>query len=88
MSKAAYSIAHRRLLKEYKELTTSPPEGITAGPISESNLFKWECLINGPESSPYESGLFNATLNFPSDYPMSPPVMQFKPPLHHPNSKK
>ena len=32
---------------ELKEL------GITAGPIDECDIFKWEASISGPEDSPY-----------------------------------
>lgn len=39
------STALKRLMTEYKELTINPPEGITAGPISEDNFFVWEALI-------------------------------------------
>lgn len=27
------------------ELTTNPPEGILAGPVSDENFFEWEALI-------------------------------------------
>lgn len=39
--------ALRRLMSEYKQLTLNPPEGILAGPISESNFFEWEAYITG-----------------------------------------
>ena len=46
--------AYKRLMQEYKELTVNPPEGITAGPISEDNFFEWEALIMGPPGTDYE----------------------------------
>ncbi|KAL9631857.1 MAG: hypothetical protein Q9164_005663 [Protoblastenia rupestris] len=73
----ASSIASRRLFHEYKNLSTSPPDGITAGPISEDDIFVWEALIQGPEGTPYEGGIFPAELKFPKDYPLSPPSMRF-----------
>lgn len=45
MSKAASSSAQRRLMKEYEQLMSNPPDGIVAGPIDESNLFFWEAYI-------------------------------------------
>ena len=33
----------------------------------------------------YEHGCFRCILNFPSDYPHSPPSMYFSPPIWHPN---
>ncbi|KAI8610401.1 ubiquitin-conjugating enzyme/RWD-like protein [Chytriomyces sp. MP71] len=77
--------ALKRLMTEYKELTVNAPDGITAGPISEDNVFTWEALICGPTDTAYENGIFTAILTFPTDYPLSPPSMKFTPPLFHPN---
>lgn len=49
---------------------------------------RWEALISGPEGSPFEGGLFPATLTFPRDYPLSPPVMRFECDFYHPNVYK
>ncbi|OAA41690.1 ubiquitin-conjugating enzyme [Metarhizium rileyi] len=81
----AQSTAHRRLLQEYRALTNSPPEGITAGPVSEDDLLHWECLIQGPEGTPFEGGVFPAELRFPKDYPLAPPTMKFLADMWHPN---
>ncbi|GAN01029.1 ubiquitin-conjugating enzyme [Mucor ambiguus] len=67
------------------ELTLNAPEGITAGPVDENNFFEWEALIAGPEGTPFEGGLFPATLTFPKDYPLSPPTMRFTCDFFHPN---
>ncbi|KND02364.1 ubiquitin-conjugating enzyme E2-18 kDa [Spizellomyces punctatus DAOM BR117] len=85
MNRRIGSTALKRLMTEYKELTTNPPEGITAGPITEDDFFTWEALIPGPDDTPYEGGVFSATLTFPKDYPLSPPVMKFTCPMFHPN---
>lgn len=79
------STAQKRLLKEYQQLSRDPPPGIIAGPVSENNLYKWECLLEGPSDTPYENGVFPAVLTFPKDYPLSPPTLKFDPPLLHPN---
>ena len=66
---------------EYRDLTNNAPEGIlagtdatasvanalltTLGPVDESNFFEWECYISGPEGTPFEGGIFPATLSFP-----------------------
>lgn len=44
-------------------------------------------MLRGPEGTPFEGGVFAARLNFPSDYPLSPPKMQFLTEIFHPNSK-
>jgi len=77
--------ALRRLMKEYQELTENAPEGITAGPKSEDNFFEWEAFIAGPQGTPFEDGVFPATLTFPKDYPLSPPSMKFTCEMFHPN---
>ncbi|MCJ1354522.1 MAG: Ubiquitin-conjugating enzyme E2 7 [Icmadophila ericetorum] len=81
----ASTLASRRLFSEYKSLTASSPEGITAGPLSEDDIFTWEALIAGPPNTPYSGGIFPALLTFPRDYPLAPPTMKFTPPVFHPN---
>ncbi|EJU03658.1 ubiquitin-conjugating enzyme [Dacryopinax primogenitus] len=85
--KTQSSTALRRLMTEYKQLTThGAPDGMfTAGPISEDNFFEWEALIQGPEGTPFEGGVFLARLTFPTDYPLSPFKMKFDPAIFHPN---
>ncbi|CCK73068.1 E2 ubiquitin-conjugating protein UBC7 KNAG_0M02150 [Huiozyma naganishii CBS 8797] len=77
--------AQRRLLKELQQLMRDPPPGIVAGPQDESDLFLWDCLVQGPPDSPYEGGVFEAQLRFPRDYPLSPPKLTFVPSVLHPN---
>ncbi|KAF2754669.1 ubiquitin-conjugating enzyme [Pseudovirgaria hyperparasitica] len=81
----ATSVASKRLFHEYRTLTTDPPDGITAGPLSEDDLFTWEALISGPADTPFEGGIFPATLVFPKDYPLAPPTMRFTCDIWHPN---
>lgn len=81
----ATSVASRRLFSEYRALTSNPPEGITAGPVSEDDIFLWEALIQGPDGTPYEGGVFPAELKFPKDYPLAPPTMKFLGEVWHPN---
>mmetsp|Transcript_3266 Transcript_3266/g.3693 ORF Transcript_3266/g.3693 Transcript_3266/m.3693 type:complete len:166 (-) Transcript_3266:53-550(-) len=78
-------LALKRLAKEYRELTTSTPEGVASGPVNEDNLLEWEALITGPEDTCYDGGCFHAKLSFPRDYPLNPPKMQFTSQLWHPN---
>jgi ubiquitin-protein ligase len=81
------SVASKRLFQEYKHLTQDPPDGITAGPVEEDDLFVWEALIEGPEGTPYEGGIFPAELKFPKDYPLMPPTMKFLSDIWHPNGE-
>lgn len=79
------SQASKRLFKEYRDLSSDPPEGITAGPVTEDDMFVWEALIQGPEDTPFEGGVFPAELKFPKDYPLAPPKMKFLVEMWHPN---
>ena len=81
----AANVASKRLFQEYKSLLTNPPDGITAGPVNEDDLFVWEALIQGPEGTPFEGGIFPAELKFPKDYPLNPPKMKFLGEIWHPN---
>ena len=42
-------------------------------------------LIQGPEGTPFEGGVFPAELRFPKDYPLAPPTMKFLGEIFHPN---
>jgi len=42
-------------------------------------------VINGPEGTPYEGGVFQVDIEIPSEYPFSPPKMRFLTKLWHPN---
>ena len=81
----ASTVAQKRLFQEYRLLTSDPPDGITAGPVTEDDIFVWAALIQGPEGTPFEGGVFPAELRFPRDYPLSPPVMRFLGEVWHPN---
>lgn len=81
------SVASKRLFTEYKTISQDPPEGITAGPVNEDDMFTWEALVQGPEGTPFEGGIFPAELKFPRDYPLAPPTMRFTCDIWHPNGK-
>ncbi len=66
------------------ELQKNPVEGFSAG-LQDDNIFKWEVMIVGPPDTLYEGGFFNASLEFPHDYPDMPPVMRFTTEIWHPN---
>ncbi|KAG2174034.1 hypothetical protein INT44_000148 [Umbelopsis vinacea] len=95
-SKGSGSTALKRLMTEYRELTLNAPEGIMAGRIGDEwtmtlPLSCWlislsgPIVFSGPEGTPFEGGIFPATLKFPRDYPLSPPVMKFTCDFFHPN---
>lgn len=50
-----------------------------------SNTDIFSC--SGPDGTCFEGGVFPAKLTFPTDYPLSPPKMQFMCEMFHPNSR-
>jgi len=54
--------------------------------IEDDNLFKWRLCFQGPADTPFEGGLYEASLSFPDDFPYQPPKMVFLTEMYHPNS--
>lgn len=75
----------KRILQEIKELQNNDSDNITAGPVSEDNIFCWSATLIGPKDSPYEGGIFLLNINFPQDYPFKPPKINFQTKIFHPN---
>ena len=53
----------------------------------DENIFNWDIFLVGPPDTLYEGGFFNAKLEFPQDFPNSPPVMTFRTSIWHPNGE-
>ena len=80
--------AKARLTRELQRLKNDPPPGIAAYlEADEDDLSSWRAEIVGPPDSPFEDGIFELSIRFPSRYPMEPPSCQFisRPAPYHPN---
>ncbi|CAG2173562.1 unnamed protein product [Oppiella nova] len=79
-------MAFRRIDKEIQELQTNPIPGITAAPVPPgTNPFEWVGNIAGPPDTPYAGGLFIVRIQFPQNYPFSPPTIKIQTRVFHPN---
>ncbi|XAO25729.1 ubiquitin-conjugating enzyme E2 N [Cryptococcus bacillisporus CA1280] len=77
----------KRILKETERLMADSPPGISAAPKGD-NLRHFDVTVAGPDSSPYEGGVFKLELFLPEEYPMNPPKVRFLTKIYHPNIDK
>ena len=68
-----------RLIKDVKEIIKNPLEshGIYYKHDDE-DLLKGKALIIGPQGTPYENGFYLFEINYPANYPYSPPKLIYK----------
>ncbi|PAA94287.1 hypothetical protein BOX15_Mlig018001g1 [Macrostomum lignano] len=76
--------ARNRIVRELRTMQSDPLPYVSAGPIDE-DLLTWRGVIVGPAGTPYENGQFDLRIQFPSDYPLKPPKLQFLTQIYHPN---
>ena len=78
MAKVIPDYAVKRLISDIKDLKKNnlSKEGIYYE-HDESNIMRGYALIIGPKNTPYEFGNFLFTLDFPEDYPHTPPKVTF-----------
>ena len=75
------------LKNEFQKLQNDNPIatlGCTVGLI-DNNLFKWRVSIIGPSDTPYAGGMFFLTAEFPEDYPIGKPKVNFQTKIYHVN---
>lgn len=85
MAAGSSSVARLRLMTDLKLSRQEPPEGCSASPLSEENLFVWGATIFGPPETPWEGGVYALRLTFTEAYPEKPPRVRFTCEMFHPN---
>eukprot|EP00760_Papus_ankaliazontas_P007770 PhM_4_TR13519/c0_g1_i1/m.56052/K10575/UBE2G1, UBC7; ubiquitin-conjugating enzyme E2 G1 len=79
-------MAVRVLQKNMQLMQSSPLEGVKKCEFHNgTDLHLWDLSLIGPSDSIYNGLEFNATLTFPKNFPMDPPVLRITSPFWHPN---
>lgn len=66
----------KRLIKDIKAITKTPPKGIFYV-HDDTNMLAGKALIIGPPDSPYEGGYYFFKFAFPYNYPHAPPKVTY-----------
>ncbi|XP_052190078.1 uncharacterized protein LOC127799882 isoform X2 [Diospyros lotus] len=79
--------ARTRLQSELADSNSNPPAQISFGPATDDDdgMFHWQGIIIGPMGTHLEGDLFHLSIQFPVDYPFSPPHIKFQTQVCHPN---
>jgi len=77
----------RRLQSELKQIIKDPNYHYSISP-DESNFFRWNFIIIGPEDTLYEGGIFKGYISFKKDYPNTAPIVIITSEMYHPNIYK
>mmetsp|Transcript_7272 Transcript_7272/g.26561 ORF Transcript_7272/g.26561 Transcript_7272/m.26561 type:complete len:129 (+) Transcript_7272:245-631(+) len=62
----------QRIMRQLKDLMTTPAEGIRVK-VNEENITDVVAELDGPTDTPFEGGMFKMRLSLPTDYPNNPP---------------
>lgn len=79
------SPAMLRLMSDLRAIKQEPPEGCSASPASDDNLFVWNATVFGPDDTPWEGGIYSLRITFSERYPEKPPRIRFTSEMFHPN---
>ena len=69
-------VLQRIMNKDMKECVKLEESNIFVH-FDDNNIMNAYAMIIGPEDTPYSGGLFFFRINFPSNYPFSPPLVKY-----------
>ena len=76
---------NKRLLTELKSLKAEATSLKMTVNCAEDNLYQWYATITGAEGTPYNGLVYKLKIEFPNNYPFTPPKLQFTNGMFHPN---
>ena len=73
--------------EEFKDIYNNPIGniGVAVGVEDDNNMFQWNATLQGPKDTSYHGSIFRLDINFPENYPESPPEILFITPIYHLN---
>jgi len=74
----------KRLQSELKQFIKDPNYFFSVYP-NDNNFYIWDVILIGPPDTPFDGAVIKAVLDFPQNYPNSPPKFKFITDLYHPN---
>jgi ubiquitin-conjugating enzyme E2 A len=74
---ASSSSSSLRLMSDLKTMKQNPPEGVSASPMLDENLYVWGGTVFGPDDTAWEGGIYSMRLTFTEQYPDKPPRVRF-----------
>ena len=74
-----------RLMRELQKLQENLPEGVSSVVEDPNQTLKWNAVISGLKDCLFQGGKFKISMEFPKDYPTSPPKVKFVTKVFHPN---
>ena len=80
-----FAYAFKKLRRELDSIQQDEHSMVSVMLEDEKNLFEWVLMIEGPEDTIFEGGVYPARMTFPSNYPNDPPKMVFTTRMFHPN---
>ena len=75
------------LIKEFEDLKQHPIsiDGYTIELFNQTNIYEWKITLLGAKDTPYSDGIFLIKLEFPKEYPIRAPKINFLTPICHMN---
>jgi len=64
-------------MSDLKTMKQNPPDGVSASPMSDENLYVWGGTVFGPDDTAWEGGIYSMRLTFTDQYPDKPPRVRF-----------
>jgi ubiquitin-protein ligase len=75
----------KRMVMILENFQKSDPTSFVSLTTVEDNLLHLIGRVEGPQSTPYEGGVFHVEIKIPEDFPWAPPSYRFLTRVYHPN---